>query len=98
MSRFGGALAPVGILEPDDVVQLGRRDLDDRRVLDCAYPVDGAGLEPERGARSHHFTREHPLPGRAELELDPALEDVPRLVLDVVELEAERLPRFDMQQ
>jgi hypothetical protein len=34
-------------------------------------------------------------PGRAELELGAAREHVPGLVLDVVELQAERLPGLD---
>src|ERR1051325_8661683 len=50
MSRFGGALAPVSILESHDVVELRGRDLDDRRVLDRPPSMDGPGLAAEGGA------------------------------------------------
>ena len=40
---FGRALAAVGVLEPDDVVEVRRRDLQDRRVLQGRHTVYTAG-------------------------------------------------------
>ena len=37
----GGAFAAVVVLKPDDVVEMRRRDLEDRRVLDRGDPVHG---------------------------------------------------------
>src|SRR5262245_3952805 len=48
-SRRSGAAVPV--LEPHDVVELRRRHLQDRRVLDRGHAVHRAGLEAERLAR-----------------------------------------------
>src|SRR5262249_1491747 len=49
-SGAAGAFASISILEPDDVVELRRRDLEDRRVLERGDAVDGAGAVPEAGA------------------------------------------------
>src|SRR5436190_19663532 len=95
---LGGSFAPVGVLEADDVVELRRRDLHDRRVLDGLHPVHGAGRKVKRRPRADYLTRENPLSGRAELELDLALEHVPGLVLHLVELQAERLAGLDHEQ
>src|SRR5207247_6714310 len=89
--RLGGAFPPVGVLEPYDVFELRRRDLDDRCVFHRAHAMDGSRRKAERRPGSDDLAREDALAGAAELELDPALEDIPRLVLDLVELEAERL-------
>src|SRR5437762_14378508 len=53
----------VAILEPHDVVQLGRRDLEDRRVLERRDPVDRARAEMEARPRSDHLGIEDGLPG-----------------------------------
>ena len=50
-SRFARALAAVGVLEPDDVVEVGGRDLENPRVLDAGHAVDRARPEAERLAR-----------------------------------------------
>src|SRR5262249_42273623 len=46
-----GAFAAVAVLEPDDVVQVRCRDLEDPRVVHGGDAVDGAGREVERLAR-----------------------------------------------
>src|SRR3954465_2096844 len=92
--RFG---APVPVLEPHDVLELRRRDLGDRRVLDCRQAMDGSGREVESGAGRDDLVVQQPLTRRAELELRAPFEHVPRLVLLLVELEAERLPGPDEQ-
>src|SRR5215210_4667151 len=92
--RLGAAVA---VLEPNHVLELRRRDFDDRRVLDRGQSVDGPGREMEGGARRDDLAVQHPLPGRAELELRPAFEHEPRLVLLLVELQAERLARLHEQ-
>src|SRR5262249_7961439 len=84
-------LAAVAVLEADDVVEIRRRDLQDRRVLDRLDAVDGPGREVEGGAGPDHLAVEDALTGAAELYLRAAGEDVPGLVLELVELEAERL-------
>src|SRR3954466_11053659 len=85
------ALPAVAVLEPDDVVELGRRDLDDGRVLDRRHAVDGAGPVPEAGAGRDDLGLEDGVARLPQLELRaPALE-VPALVLLPVELEAERV-------
>ena len=57
--RLGGrgAGAAVRVLEPHDVVELRRRDLEDRRVLERGHAVHRAGPVVEGGAR-----RRSPLP------------------------------------
>src|SRR5688500_13371639 len=90
-------LASVQILEPDDVVELRRRDLDDRRVLDRGDPVHRAGPIPERRTRPDHLLVQDGVSDGAELELRPAGLDQPRLVLLAVDLEAEGAPGLDEQ-
>ena len=86
----------VGVLEPDDVVELRRRDLEDvvssSAVTRCTVP--GRKWNACARPRSRPLSRT-PSPGVAELELARAPLDVPGLVLLVVELEAERLARAD---
>src|SRR5690242_7001049 len=88
---LAGPLPAVVILEPDDVVQLRRRHLEDSSVFDRLQPVHRTGWEAERLPGPDHLFLEDPLPRLAELDPRPALEHVPGLVLLVVELEAERL-------
>src|SRR5919205_836662 len=47
LSRCGRALAPVAVLEPDNVVEVRRRDLQDRRVLERRHAMHGARPEAE---------------------------------------------------
>src|SRR5882757_4134239 len=81
VSRFARALAAIAVLEADDVVELRRRDLDDRRVLERRDPVHGPRGEMEGRPCRDHLGVEGPLPHVAELELRPARLDVPGLVL-----------------
>src|SRR5215207_4657547 len=96
--RGGGSLPPVCVLEPDDVVDLRRRDLEDRRVLECPDAVYGARGDPEGGARRHHLSRGRLLPRSSHLDLCSPLEHVPRLVLLPVELHRESLSGADEEQ
>src|SRR4051794_19973170 len=57
--------------------------------------MHGPRTEAVRGTGPNHFPRQERLARSAQLELRPALEDVPRLVLDVVELQAQRLAGLD---
>src|SRR3954468_2458255 len=98
MSGFGRPFAPIGVFEPDDVVQLRRRDLEDRRVLDCRDAVDRPGREAKRASRADDLRLEHRLPGFPELELGLALEDVPAFVFLAMELEAQRLARANAEE
>src|SRR4051794_4639707 len=93
--RFGAAVL---ILESNDIVQLRRRDLDDGRVLDRRHAVHGPGREVEGGARGDDLRVQHALARPAELDPGLAGEHVPRLVLHLVELQAERLARADEEQ
>src|SRR2546428_10007841 len=91
MSRFARPGSAVLILETHDVVEMRRRDLEDRRVLDRGDAVNGPGGVVEARPRADHLGAQDSLPRFAELELRPAALDVPALVLLVVELEAQRL-------
>src|SRR5689334_18068277 len=71
MSGFGGAHPPVAVFEPDDVVELRCRNLDDRRVLERGDAVDGARREAECRARADDLLAQHRVACRAELELRP---------------------------
>src|SRR3954449_10083865 len=82
---LAGPLAAVVVLEPDDVVQLRRRHLENPRVVDRLQAVHGAGREMERLPGPDHLFLEDPLPRLAELDARAPLEHVPRLVLLVVE-------------
>src|SRR5262245_15533750 len=86
--------APVPVFEPHDVVELGRRGLEDEGVLERAPAVYDPGREAERaaGADDLDVGRTPRLP---DLELDAARVDVDDLVLAPVELEAELLARAD---
>ena len=62
------SFAPVPVLEPDDVVEVRRRDLDDERVLDRGHAVHGARAVAEDvvGRRSRSSRgRLRPRPARA---------------------------------
>src|SRR5262249_55137110 len=98
VSGLRGSLAAVAVFEPDDVVEVGGRDLDDLRVVDRRDPVDRPRTESERRAWADDLVLEDGVAGGAELELGPALLNEPRLVLDVVELQAERLAGLHEQQ
>src|SRR5436190_22133327 len=75
-----------------------RRRLENDRVVERAPAVDGAGPDPERGACAHDFGLGRRTAVLADLDLDPALVHVDRLVLLVVELEAELLARADEEK
>src|SRR3954451_19783182 len=98
VSGFARPLATVRVLEPDDVVELRGRDLENRRVLDGLDAVDGAWAKAERRARTDDFRHQDGLPGFTELELRLALEHEPALVLLAMELEAERLAGANEEQ
>ena len=72
MSRFGGALPPVGVLEPHDVVELRRRDLDDERVLErrTRWTVPGRKRNAAP-ARSRPRSRSRRRGGRARARRAP---------------------------
>ena len=95
--RRGRALAPVPVLEPHDVVQVRRRDLDDERVLDRRHAVHGARAEAERVA-GRDLERLELAPDLAELEPRAPLLHEPRLVLDLVVLQAQRLAGADEEE
>jgi D-amino peptidase len=86
------ALAPVAILEPDDVVEVRRRDLDDQRVLDRRDAMDRARPVAERVA-GDDLDRLELAADLPELERRPALLHEPRLVLHLVVLKAQLLAR-----
>src|SRR5215472_6281549 len=92
-SGVAAAFASVAVLEADDVVELRRRDLEDRRVLERGDPVHRSGAEVEARARGDDLLVERLLAGVAELEPRAAALDVPALVFLPVELERERLAR-----
>src|SRR5947207_13220789 len=71
MSGCGSALAAVAVLEADHVVEVRRRDLEDRRVLERGDAVDGSGGVVERRARGDDLGVQRPLPHLAQLELGP---------------------------
>src|ERR1044072_3418232 len=85
----GGAAGSV--FEADDVVEVGRRDLEDERVLERGDAVHRPRPDAERRARTDDLRTRYRIARRAHLDLGSALEGVPRLVLLVVELEAQRL-------
>src|SRR5438093_7752514 len=84
--RRRGAFAAVGVFEADDVVQLRRRHLEDRRVLERGHAVHRARREVEGGAGADDLFHEDALARVPELELGSAGLDEPRLVLLAVEL------------
>src|SRR4029079_9828558 len=90
-----GLGAAVEVVEPHDVFELRRRDLDDSRVLERGHAVHRPGREMEGRAGADDLHVQHPLAGSPQLELRTALEHVPRLVLLLVELQAERLAAAD---
>src|SRR6185503_13109707 len=97
MSGFARAFAAVGVLESDDVVEVRRGDLEDPQVLYPGHAVDGARPKAERLARHDLDLVDASLVRTAKLEPRTPLEHVPRLVLELVVLEAQRLARLDEQ-
>src|SRR2546430_990255 len=95
-SLVGGS--SVAVFEAHDVLELGRRDLEDGRVLDRARRMDCPGDEAEGRAGPDPLGLQDALARRAELQLGPPFEHVPGLVLDLVELQAQRLARVDDEQ
>src|SRR4051812_2038480 len=92
------ARAAVAVFEAYDVVELRRRDLEDRRVLERGHPVHRPGDEAERGAGADLVLGERGAALFAELDLRTAGVDEPRLVLLAVELERERVTRLHEQE
>src|SRR4051812_29733313 len=90
-SGVARAFASVPVLEPDDVVEVRRRDLEDRRVLEGGDAMHRPGAEVEARPRDHDLLVERLLAGVAELEPRAAALEVPALVLLTVELEREGL-------
>src|SRR5215472_14753206 len=76
-SGVAGAFASVAVLEPDDVVELGRRHLEDRRVLERGDAVHRSGAEVEASPGGDDLLVERLLTGLAELEPRTAALDVP---------------------
>src|SRR5262245_27555212 len=94
MSRFEAA---VSVLEANDVLDLGRRDLEDGRVLERLHAVNRARAHAEGCSGPDDLRVRRLVARRAELDLRAARMDQPRLVLHAVELEAQRLTGFDEQ-
>src|SRR6185295_16392394 len=86
--------APVAVFEPDDVLRLRRRDLEQNRVLEGADAVHGARGEVEGPARRDDLDVERAA-RVADLELGAPGLDEDRLVLRAMELERELLARPD---
>src|SRR5262249_13389795 len=90
-------LSAVVVGQADDVVQLGRGDLDDQRVLERAHAVDGARREVERVPRPDFLLLEL-VADLPQLEGGAALADVPGLVLDLVVRERRGLSGADEEE
>src|SRR5439155_22464139 len=88
----------VPVLEPDDVLDLRRGHLEDRRVLERRQPVHRSRPDAKCGSGADHLDAEGLFPRLAQLELRAAGVDEPRFVLLAVELEAERLARLDEEE
>src|SRR3954452_12273350 len=89
---------PVAVLEPHDVLEVRRGDLENRRVLERAHAVHRSGHEVERGARPDDLAAQDGLAERAHLDhRAPGLHE-PRLVLHAVELERELLTGADEER
>src|SRR5262249_22652566 len=93
----GGSLAPVAILEADDVGEVVRRDLDDEGVLDGRDAMHRSRAEAIRvaGRDLERLEGSSDLP---QLEVRSPLLDEPGLVLDLVVLQAQRLAGPDEEQ
>src|SRR5438874_3295580 len=72
---------------------MGRRDLEDRRVLQRGDAMDGSGPEAEARAGGDDLLVERLLARLAKLHARAAALDVPALVFLPVKLERERLAR-----
>src|SRR5262249_34228578 len=89
------ARAAVGVLEPDDVVELGRGDLQDPARLLGPHPmadprpdaVSVAGAQRQLSQRAIHLDRQHHF----------SLEDENRLVLAFMVLQRQAVARLDVQ-
>src|SRR5581483_74728 len=89
-------LAAVAIFEADDVVQFGRRHLEDVAVFDRRHPVHGFRRDVHALAGAHLAFDE--LTVLLNLEQQLAGVQVDRLVLQVVVLQAERVPFVHVNQ
>src|SRR4029079_10077664 len=92
-----GPLPAEIVLEPDDVVELRRRDLDQLASIDRLEPVDTACRDPRALADAELLLTDDAV---VVLEIQPqsALPDQDALVLDLVALQGEALSRLDHQQ
>src|SRR5690606_34121214 len=88
--------AAVSVLETDDVVEVGGRGLEDVAVGDGLHPVDGAGGDAEALALADRDLLQL-LDGGARPESHLPTEQVDRLVLALVVLEREGVPRLHVQ-
>src|SRR5262249_48329777 len=98
-SRICSSLSPfppVPVLEPDDVVKLWRRDLENVGVLEGRHPMDGLRRDVNAFARPH-FPR-NPFLIDLDLEKQTARMKVYRLVLEVVILKAQGMPGPDVNE
>src|SRR5581483_9943117 len=96
--RLRGPGAAVVVFQPYDVVDLRRRDFEDRRVFERRQAMDGTRAEPERRALSDDLRVLNGVPCARQLDLRPARLHEPRLVLLTMELERERMARTDEEQ
>lgn len=94
--RLAGALAPVGVFEANDVIELGGRDLENVNVAEGHHAVHGAGgaMKGLAGAEFEH-AQAGPL---ADLELHAAALHEEGLVFLAVVLARELLALGDVQE
>ena len=93
--QSGAASSPaVPVREPHDVVELGGRGFEDTSVLDGRDPVHRPRRQTAGRRRARRRSPRAACPRRRS-RLGPPVEDVPRLVLDAVVLQAERLSGSD---
>src|SRR5262249_33955315 len=91
----GGPRAAVAVLEPDDVVELGRGDLDEIGRDLRAHAVARSGLDPEGLARLQAKPRERPV--LPDLQQDLTRTDVERPVFGLGVREGEERARLEME-
>src|SRR5713101_1612014 len=89
-------LPPVSVFQPDDVVQLRRRHLEDVAVFNRRHAVDRLWRDVDALARLHLTLLQ--ASALVDLEEQPARVQVDRLVLHVVILQAQRVARVDVNQ
>src|SRR5829696_4883727 len=83
--------AAVVVLEADDVLQVRRGDLEDRRVVDRGDAVHRPGGVVEGGAGADDLLLQHRIADLAQLDPRAAALDEPRLVFLAVELQRQRV-------